>query len=137
VRAKILASSLPDKVTSHIVRGPGLAGPAIMLAFQYCPIACQSNGQSVALGSGPCADRSGTTRACCAVLYLPADATDIAADNGCSLPHRFGDGQTKSLANGFLQHHRETIHGSVDERLIVLTVDDPTLMNALQRRARG
>src|SRR5262249_53973064 len=29
----------------------------------------------------------------------------------------------------------ETIHSSVDERLIVLTADDPTLVNALQRRA--
>jgi trehalose synthase len=29
----------------------------------------------------------------------------------------------------------ETIHSSVDERIIVLTVDDPTLVNALQRRA--
>jgi trehalose synthase len=29
----------------------------------------------------------------------------------------------------------ETIHSSVDERVIVLTVDDPILVNALQRRA--
>jgi trehalose synthase len=29
----------------------------------------------------------------------------------------------------------ETIHSSVDERVVVLTVDDPTLVNALQRRA--
>jgi trehalose synthase len=29
----------------------------------------------------------------------------------------------------------ETIHSSVDERVIVLTVDDPVLVNALQRRA--
>jgi trehalose synthase len=29
----------------------------------------------------------------------------------------------------------ETIHSSVDERVIVLTADDPTLVNALQRRA--
>ena len=29
----------------------------------------------------------------------------------------------------------ETIHSSVDERLLVLTVDDATLVNALQRRA--
>jgi len=29
----------------------------------------------------------------------------------------------------------ETIHSSVDERIIVLTVDDPILVNALQRRA--
>src|SRR5262249_25974157 len=29
----------------------------------------------------------------------------------------------------------ETIHSSLDERIIVLTVDDPNLVNALQRRA--
>jgi glycosyltransferase involved in cell wall biosynthesis len=29
----------------------------------------------------------------------------------------------------------ESIHSSLDERIIVLTVDDPTLVNALQRRA--
>lgn len=29
----------------------------------------------------------------------------------------------------------ETIHNSLDERMIVLTADDPTLVNALQRRA--
>jgi trehalose synthase len=29
----------------------------------------------------------------------------------------------------------ETIHSSVDDRVIILTVDDPTLVNALQRRA--
>jgi len=29
----------------------------------------------------------------------------------------------------------ETIHSSIDERMIVLTVDDPILVNALQRRA--
>jgi len=29
----------------------------------------------------------------------------------------------------------ETIHSSIDERIIVLTVDDPILVNALQRQA--
>ena len=49
------------------------------------------------------------------IFDLMADSADVAADYCRTFPHRFGDRQSKSLPDGFLQYYRGAALKRVDQ----------------------
>ena len=65
---------------------------------------------------------------------LASDAADIPPEHDSTLPHRFGNGQTKPFANRFLQHNGGPALQCVDQGGIVYGQDNNSLVDGVTDR---